>query len=154
MKEIERGNGQNLVGESKGSSVQTALKMTLRDWICVGSIILSYILWAFVLVMVKSQGSYNCGSAFPASAIPLTFIVILLTFVVFFTSMGKRRHKFLSLIFLIFYSFLFITFILSVSVVAMCYCSDPATITKTYIVVSLIFAGDIAVKGAMFNGLM
>jgi len=154
VKEIDGGSGQNAAGETNSFNVQTASKMTFRDWIGLGSIILSYILWVSVLVMIKRQSDHNCDWAFPGGAIPLTFIIVILAFVVFFSSMKKRRHEFLSLTFLILYLFLFIPFILYISVAGMCWCTDPETITKTYIVFSLIFAGDIGIKGAMFNGLM
>ncbi len=52
------------------------------------------------------------------------------------------------------YSSFLLAFVLYVSVAAMCWCSDPETITKTYVAFSLIFMGDIAIKGAMFNGLV
>jgi len=104
--------------------------------------------------MIKSQGQHNCGWAFPAGSFPYLIVVFVLTFIVFFSTLEGRKHIALSFSLILLYVFLFLAFFLTISIVALCWCSDPETVTKTYIVTSMVFMGDIAIKGSMFNGLV
>ncbi len=150
MDEVRETEGK----EGGQQETEAPLKTPVRKMISASALILTYILWAFILIMIKNQSMHNCGWAFPAASFPYLIIIFLLTFIVFFSTRMKRKHARLIFALLMVYTSLLLTFFLYISVMGMCQCSDPETVAKTYIAVSMVFMGDIAIKGAMFNGLM
>jgi len=152
VNEKEGTQGERNIREKRAESV--IWPGGIRGQIACSAIILSYILWAFVLIMIKSQGHHNCDWAFPAGAFFFVLTILILNFVVFFSTRGNKKHSEIWFTFLIMYSSFLLAFVLYISVAAMCWCSDPEAVTKTYVAFSLIFMGDTAIKGAMFNGLV
>ncbi len=153
MEKTGRENGQT-ASEGGENDMRPPLQMSFKHGVAASSVILTYILWAFILIMIKNQGRHNCASAFPDNAFPPLLLTLLLTVIVFFLTLKKRKRPFLSAAVLVVYTFVFLAFFLTISIVAMCVCSDPAAITKTYLATTMMFAGDIAIEGAMFNGLV